>query len=348
MAYYRLAMLHHPDKSNEPNAQERFNEIGAAYRSILELPDGAEHEPHQPFHDPVDHTPPPFNEAFPTWAHKLQAYLHRIPERFDRWLMPSFSSTIYEHLKVGELAEALGVLEEMRMEGEQPSHAVYEMLIRGCAIAMRRPTPGRPADHLTINLIGKVLELWGDMLAIGRKPDYMTYIELLRALGKGGRVKDAMLVFEQMCGNHRLLPEQRAFDSMYELCVLSGHYKEALQVFEEQEEMRKSLWKPRYTPVSFSLLLTAAAERGPDVATRLHTLPRILELMQSHGIIPRPQTCERLLDSCIAAGELELGRRILALAPDAKIKIKPSLLAAVAEVSALGENDAATKAISPP
>ena len=36
------------------------------------------------------------------------------------------------------------------------------------------------------NLVQKVLELWGDMQSMGRNPDYLTYIELLRAFGKGG------------------------------------------------------------------------------------------------------------------------------------------------------------------
>ena len=80
-------------------------------------------------------------------------------------------------------------------------------------------------------------------------------------------------------GTVQLLPEERAFNSMYEACVLSGHYKEALQVFDEHEEMRLSLWKPRYTPVSFSLLITASAEAGPGEASRIEALPRVLKLM---------------------------------------------------------------------
>ena len=52
---------------------------------------------------------------------------------------------------------------------------------------------------------------------------------------------------------------------MYEACVLGGHYEEALYVFEQHEEMRnRSLWRPRFTPVSFSLLLTACAEVRPS------------------------------------------------------------------------------------
>jgi len=70
----------------------------------------------------------------------------------------------------------------MRLEGERPSHAVYEMLIRGCTIAMQRPGIGEQPDHLTVNLVQKVLELWGDMQQMDRKPDYLTYVELIRAL----------------------------------------------------------------------------------------------------------------------------------------------------------------------
>ena len=41
----------------------------------------------------------------------------------------------------------------MKVEGEVPSHAVYEMLIRGCTIAMRRVGQGEVPDHLTSNML---------------------------------------------------------------------------------------------------------------------------------------------------------------------------------------------------
>ena len=61
----------------------------------------------------------------------------------------------------------------MRLQGERPSHAIYEMLIRGCTIAMHRPGVGEKPDHLTMNLVQKVFELWGDMEKLGRSPDYV-------------------------------------------------------------------------------------------------------------------------------------------------------------------------------
>ena len=204
----------------------------------------------------------------------------------DLWLEPSWASIIYQALRNGRLHEALDMFDEMRADGESPSHATYEMLIRGCAIGMRRVGPGEAPDHLTRRLLAQVLALFTDMQEAGRKPDYLTHIELVRALGKAGAVDEAMGVFEKMCRTVWLLPEERALNSMYELCVLSGHHAYALRVFDEHEELRKSLWRPRYTPVSFSLLLTACAEPGPDAEERLAKLPRVLELMGRHGVLP--------------------------------------------------------------
>jgi pentatricopeptide repeat protein len=221
---------------------------------------------------------------------------------------------IYQHLRANELAEAFSVFEEMRLVGEQPSHAVYEMLIRGCAIAMHRPKIGSRPDHLTLNLVQKVLELWGDMEAMGRAADYLTYIELIRALGKGGALPQALQLFEKMCSSVRLLPEERAFNSIYEQCVMSGAYLEALKIFDEQEEMRKSLWKPRFTPVTFSLLLTATAEIGDMQGERLRYLPRVLSQMGGHGVLPRAETCDRLISECVRAGELDTASEVLQIA----------------------------------
>ena len=333
-AYYKLAMMHHPDRSTEPDAAERFAAIGAAYNAILGLPERVRRDskaregPQQA----------PFAAAFPPWVYRTAEYLHRVPQRLDTWLAPSYASTIYHHLRREELAEALEVLEEMRLEGEQPSHAVYEMLIRGCTIAMRRPSIGEQPDHLTVNLVQRVLELWGDMEKMGRKPDYLTYIELMRAFGKGGATAQALQLFEKMCNSVRLLPEQRAFNTIYEVCVLNGAYSEALRLFGEHEEMRKSLWKPRFTPVSFSLLLTAAAEQGPELAARVRHLPRLLHEMGSHGVLPRVETCERLVRSCLEVDELGIAQQVVQLAARAGHTIDPKLAAAVAAGGWVGED----------
>ena len=111
------------------------------------------------------------------------------------WMSPKIKEVCEKHdvtyTKMKNFAEALEMLEESKATGEVPTHAVYEMLIRGCTIAMRRVGPGETADHLTQNLLGKVTELWTDMEAQGRKPDYLTYNELIRAYGKAGRVREA-------------------------------------------------------------------------------------------------------------------------------------------------------------
>ena len=331
VAYYKLAMEMHPDRNSAPDAVDRFAELGQAYDDLMGTPSstaasaaaGASGDEEVP-----QHTAVPVTAAFPPWAYRVFEYLNRVPQRFDQWLAPSYSSLIYQHLKDNELAEALALFEEMRLEGERPTHAVYEMLIRGCTIAMRRPKIGARPDHLTVNLVHKVLELWGDMRDMGRQPDYLTHIELIRALGKGGALPQALNIFEAMCAKVTLLPEERAFNSMYEACVLSGAYKEALAIFDEQEEMRKSLWKPRFTPVSFSLLLTATAELGPHAAERVAYLPRVLDQMGGYGILPRAETCDRLLAACVRTGEIGIGERVLAVAKRAGHTLEPKGIAA--------------------
>jgi len=325
MAYYHMAMKHHPDHSEEPDAMERFTEVGNAYAVIMGEPQAlADAESATREHTPV--SAPPDERAFPDWVYGVHKYLHRLPDKLDRWLEPTYASVIYHHLRDNELAEALEVFEQGRLEGEQPTHAVYEMLIRGCTIAMHRVGPGQAPDHLTANLLKKVLELWADMQTMGRKPDYWTYNELIRAFGKAGAVKQAMVLFEKMCGNPRLLPEERALNSMYELCVLSGHYKEALLVFREHEELRLSLWAPRYTPVSFSLLLTASAEASEDLSERIQSLPRVLQLMGRYGVLPRAETCDRLLASCIATGEFQIAEQVLSIAARAGHELNPEIM----------------------
>ena len=208
----------HPDRSDAPDALERFNEIGVAYTALLGEEAQARRERTRDQDEPVTPQPhikkPEQVNAFPDWVYRLTAYLERVPKRLDLWLPPTYASIIYQHLLNNELAEALEMLEESKATGEVPTHAVYEMLIRGCTIAMKRVGPGEEADHLTQNLLGKVTELWTDMEAQGRKPDYLTYNELIRAYGKAGRVREAMVLFEAMCGNVKLLPEERALNSM--------------------------------------------------------------------------------------------------------------------------------------
>ena len=110
-----------------------------------------------------------------------------------------------------------------------------------------------------------------------------------------------------------------------QVCVRAGAYQEALDAFEEHEEMRLSLWKPRFTPVSFSLLLTAAAadsvrnsgEAGDNQSERLDFLPRVLNQMGRHGVLPRAETCDNLLRACVKHGHLETARRVVELAESA-------------------------------
>lgn len=111
--------------------------------------------------------------------------------------------------------------------------------------------------------------------------------------------------------------------------MLGGNYVEALRLFGEQEEMRKSLWKPRFTPVTFSLLLTATADEGPDAAKRIRHLPALLRQMGAHGVLPRAETCERLIGACLDAKELEIAQTVVQVAAGAGHELDPTLIEAV-------------------
>ena len=69
-------------------------------------------------------------------------------------------------------------------------------------------------------------------------------------------------------------------------------------------------WKPRFTPVSFSLLITACAERGPNRVQRMQALPRVLTHMGQHGVMPRADACERLLAACVATKQMPAARQV--------------------------------------
>ena len=118
-AYYKLALTMHPDRNDSPDAADKFAEIGVAYNKIMGTPSIKQRNAN---HDINVVQQAAFAKAYPPWVYRCMDYLTRVPQRFDDWLMPSYSSIIYKHVKNNELAEALGVLEEMRLEGEQ-AHA---------------------------------------------------------------------------------------------------------------------------------------------------------------------------------------------------------------------------------
>lgn len=116
--------------------------------------------------------------------------------------------------------------------------------------------------------------------------------------------------------------------------------------------MRLSLWKPRFTPVSFSLLLTATAAPTPssalqdDATFRLQYLPRVLKQMRSYRILPRAETCDTLLAACARHGELATGREVLQLAKMAGHTLNPAGVSAFERRVAALEGTNATKGIA--
>lgn len=112
-------------------------------------------------------------------------------------------------------AQAFACFAEMKAEGQPPTAATYEMLIRGCTLAMVRVTPEEPEpDRLTLALYNRVLELWSEMRARKIRVDRYTYTELMRACGKAGQLDAAFALFFKMLSLPQFLPDERAFDSM--------------------------------------------------------------------------------------------------------------------------------------
>ena len=116
-AYYQQALVYHPDRALSAEAKreaaERFSKIGEAYSSIIgesELPNISQTTAE------ASHLAPQPTSGYPAWMYRWVAILERAPANLDLWLMPSYSSIIYQHLRKGELTSAMEVFDEMREE----------------------------------------------------------------------------------------------------------------------------------------------------------------------------------------------------------------------------------------
>ena len=72
--------------------------------------------------------------------------------------------------------------------------------------------------------------------------------------------------------------------------------------------------------------MTACAGIGPERAERMQALPRVLTHMDRHGILPRAETCERLVAACFATKQLLTARQVLQLAKRAGHEVDPGTL----------------------
>jgi len=109
LAYYHHAIASNPHKNSTTDTMERFNEVGQAYSTILGEPYTPESRSVVPNAAPSSEAPlvtAPFARAFPPWMYRWSEYLDRVGQRFDLWLIKSWSSTIYHHVRAGELAQA--------------------------------------------------------------------------------------------------------------------------------------------------------------------------------------------------------------------------------------------------
>ena len=60
----------------------------------------------------------------------------------------------------------------------------------------------------------------------------------------------------------------------------------------------------------------------------MRDLPRVLKQMGGYGILPRAETCDKLLAACVRTNELDTAREVLALAKRAGHALDPKGIAA--------------------
>ncbi|KAL0459126.1 UNVERIFIED_CONTAM: hypothetical protein Slati_0539800 [Sesamum latifolium] len=83
----------------------------------------------------------------------------------------------------GQVEEAIGLLEEMKMKGLEPDGIVYGTLINGLC---------------SNGDVNRAKEFWKEILNKGISPDRITYSCLMRGLCQKGQLKEAKFLFNDM------------------------------------------------------------------------------------------------------------------------------------------------------
>lgn len=373
-AYYRLATKMHPDISKEPDAHEKFIEIGDAYRMLrerLEQPaaaapgDGAGATSTA---RPGDVTAGA-GVADNRYLHSLwEDHIARSPlaSRLDRLLFGHDEHTLIESLlRGGDLASALQVLADIKAQGKRPGQPVFAMLIRGCTLHMKRPPPGTPLDrrdHLTTNLHAKARELFAEMQAVhGLRPYHSTIHEMIRAHGKAGDFDAAYRLFIALIYERHHRPSSLVCNTMLELCAATGRTAAAHEIVSMLHGSR-ALLRALYRPdaVTFSLAMANAVQ-----GQHFDTLPSQLRMLASCHLKPDAVTAGRLVTAALDAGRtrdaLAIAETVRAIgarvdAPIAERLAGAERLAALArdaervptaeEARALAEREAAAAALA--
>ncbi|XP_050376289.1 pentatricopeptide repeat-containing protein At1g18485 [Argentina anserina] len=82
----------------------------------------------------------------------------------------------------------------------------------------------------------KALELFGEMVSLGHKPDGFTFLGILTACSHGGQVKEGLNHFKQMQRLYGIEPRLEHYACVVDMLGRAGHLQEALNLIDDMPE----------------------------------------------------------------------------------------------------------------
>ncbi|XP_021771991.1 pentatricopeptide repeat-containing protein At5g15300-like [Chenopodium quinoa] len=245
---------------------------------------------------------------------KMQ-YARRV---FDRILckdVASWTSMISGYSNVGKLDEAIGLFEQMKLEGLEPNDFTWSALINGYAqsgdrdgalvLFSRMTREGLCCDLITWNALisgfsrsnqpFEALKLFRDMLVAGIRPNYVTVTGLLPACGLMGSVQRGRELHGLI---YRLSLDVNVYvaSALIDMYSKSGSFKAARTVFEGTRVRNVALW---------NVIIGCLGKNGV-----VHESLRLFEEMQEQGFQPNEVTLVCVLSACSHGGLVEKAMEI--------------------------------------
>eukprot|EP00897_Mesotaenium_endlicherianum_P010456 jgi/Mesen1/9439/ME000062S08915 len=199
------------------------------------------------------------------------------------------------------LSRVLALFQEMQQgRGLQPDAVTFNTLMYAAAQA---------------SLPGKVLEIYGQMVAGGVSPNQFTFSILLEAVGQGGRLKAALEVFNEMKAAG-VPPQTSTYNCLIDACAVSPQ-PDAQKAWSLYEEM---LADPSTQPNADTLTsLVTACSKGGDYAGAL----KVHALMRERGFskaLLAAATYNKLIHSADMSGSLDAAFKLYAEMKEGGVK----------------------------
>lgn len=130
----------------------------------------------------------------------------------------TYSILIKANCDAGKMEASLELLEDMLKSGYQPDEIVYNNLLGGCAKAQNGATLAR--------------KLFDDMLNTKKiPPSIATFSILIKVLGKGRTLGEAVELLEKIPKEYKLAPESRLYVQLAQGCIRERQGKRAVEVY---------------------------------------------------------------------------------------------------------------------